>query len=203
MCACECERTLGTLTTERQERAQKQCWWCAVCWRTKRPGQLCVAVYTGIPEEQNRWRTLLTHCIDFGFYPLLGAVAPSPHSNTHTQTSRSTMDQRLNLGTEVRELKLGSTFSTSNPRTSFHTLKCKYSFSGRRAKLLVAIVAVAASVVRIQPSIHACSHITYRSPLFFADDFKPASVDISKAATLDVSSNNQVTVTMPHLGEYQ
>lgn len=35
------------------------------------------------------------------------------------------MDQRLNLGTEVRELKLGSTFS-SNPRTSFHTLKCKW-----------------------------------------------------------------------------
>lgn len=34
------------------------------------------------------------------------------------------------------------------------------------------------------------------------DDFKPASVDLSKTATLDVSSNNQVTVTMPHLGEY-
>lgn len=64
------------------------------------------------------------------------------------------MDQRLNLGSEVRELKLGSTFNTPKPRTSFHTLKY---------------------------------------------DFKPASVDISKAATLDVSSNNQVTVTMPHL----
>lgn len=64
------------------------------------------------------------------------------------------MDQRLNLGNKVHELKLGSTFSTSKPRTSFHTLKY---------------------------------------------DFKPASVDLSKVATLDVSSNNQVTVTMPHL----
>lgn len=64
------------------------------------------------------------------------------------------MDQRLNLGNEVRELKLGSTFNTPKPRTSFHTLKY---------------------------------------------DFKPASVDLSKTATLDVSSNNQVTVTMPHL----
>lgn len=64
------------------------------------------------------------------------------------------MDQRLNLAGEVHELKLGSTFNTPKPRTSFHTLKY---------------------------------------------DFKPASVDISKAATLDVSSNNQVTVTMPHL----
>lgn len=64
------------------------------------------------------------------------------------------MDQRLNLGNKVHELKLGSTFTTSKPRTSFHTLKY---------------------------------------------DFKPASVDLSKVATLDVSSNNQVTVTMPHL----
>lgn len=64
------------------------------------------------------------------------------------------MDQRLNLGNEVRELKLGSTFNTPKPRTSFHTLKY---------------------------------------------DFKPASVDVNKTATLDVSSNNQVTVTMPHL----
>lgn len=30
-------------------------------------------------------------------------------------------------------------------------------------------------------------------------DFKPASVDLSKPATLDVSSNKQVTVTVPHL----
>lgn len=68
--------------------------------------------------------------------------------------SKFTMDQRLNLGNDVRELKLGSTFNTPKPRTSFHTLKY---------------------------------------------DFKPASIDLSKTATLDVSSNNQVTVTMPHL----
>lgn len=64
------------------------------------------------------------------------------------------MDRRLNLGNDVRELKLGSTFNSPKPRTSFHTLKY---------------------------------------------DFKPASIDLSKTATLDVSSNNQVTVTMPHL----
>lgn len=64
------------------------------------------------------------------------------------------MEDRLNLGCEVRELKLGSTFYSQNPRSSFHTLKY---------------------------------------------DFKPASVDLSKIASLDVSSNNQVTVTVPHL----
>lgn len=36
---------------------------------------------------------------------------------------------------------------------------------------------------------------------FFPDDFRPASVDSTKIATLDVSSNNQVTVTVPHLGK--
>lgn len=43
--------------------------------------------------------------------------------------------------------------------------------------------------------------IFFISLLFDIDDFKPASVDLSKVATLDVSSNNQVTVTVPHLGE--
>lgn len=33
----------------------------------------------------------------------------------------------------------------------------------------------------------------------FSDDFKPASVDPNKPATLDVSTNNQVTVNVPHL----
>ncbi|KAG4070438.1 hypothetical protein HA402_005670 [Bradysia odoriphaga] len=66
------------------------------------------------------------------------------------------MDDRLNLGSEVRELKLGSSFNGNNSRTStsFHTLKY---------------------------------------------DFKPTSLDLSKVATLDVSSNNQVTVSVPHL----
>lgn len=30
-------------------------------------------------------------------------------------------------------------------------------------------------------------------------DFKPASVDVSKSATVDVAANNQVTITVPHL----
>ena len=38
--------------------------------------------------------------------------------------------------------------------------------------------------------------------LCFSDDFKPASVDVNKMATVDVGTNNQVTVTVPHLGRY-
>lgn len=34
----------------------------------------------------------------------------------------------------------------------------------------------------------------------FTDDFKPASVDVHKEATLQTGSNNSVTVTLPHLG---
>lgn len=33
------------------------------------------------------------------------------------------------------------------------------------------------------------------------DDFKPASVDAHKEATLETGTNKQVTVTVPHLGE--
>lgn len=40
------------------------------------------------------------------------------------------------------------------------------------------------------------------SNLYLPDDFKPASVDLSKMATLDVTTNNQVTVTVPNVGEY-
>lgn len=63
------------------------------------------------------------------------------------------MDNRLKLDSEVRELKLGSTFTNPNPQTVFHTLKY---------------------------------------------DFKPASVDTTKPATLEVGTNKQVTVTVPH-----
>ncbi|XP_015597577.1 ell-associated factor Eaf [Cephus cinctus] len=63
------------------------------------------------------------------------------------------MAERLGLGTEVRELKLGPTF-TNNKSTAFHTLKY---------------------------------------------DFKPASVDVSKMARVDVGANNTMTVTVPHL----
>lgn len=63
------------------------------------------------------------------------------------------MADKLGLGPEIRELKLGSSFSNSKG-TAFHTLRY---------------------------------------------DFKPASVDENKVATLDVGANHQVTVTVPHL----
>ncbi|XP_012527433.1 ell-associated factor Eaf isoform X2 [Monomorium pharaonis] len=62
------------------------------------------------------------------------------------------MVERLGLGPEVRELKLGPSFTSNS--TKFHTLKY---------------------------------------------DFKPASVDDSKEARVDVGSDNTVTVTVPHL----
>uniref|UniRef100_A0A1B6FRT3 Ell-associated factor Eaf n=1 Tax=Cuerna arida TaxID=1464854 RepID=A0A1B6FRT3_9HEMI len=65
----------------------------------------------------------------------------------------NSMADKLGLGPEVRELKLGPTFSNSEG-TAFHTLRY---------------------------------------------DFKPASVDESKVATVDVGANQQVTVTVPHL----
>ncbi|KAK9874224.1 hypothetical protein WA026_002577 [Henosepilachna vigintioctopunctata] len=59
----------------------------------------------------------------------------------------------LTIGNEVRELKIGQSFT--NPKsTAFHTIKY---------------------------------------------DFKPASVDKNKIATVDVGNNHQVTVTVPHL----
>lgn len=40
-------------------------------------------------------------------------------------------------------------------------------------------------------------------PIFqFQDDFKPASVDVNKEATLETGSNNTVTVTLPHTGKH-
>ncbi|GJQ81938.1 hypothetical protein Trydic_g20405 [Trypoxylus dichotomus] len=63
------------------------------------------------------------------------------------------MADKLGLGTEVRELKIGQSFT--NPKsTAFHTIKY---------------------------------------------DFKPASVDVNKMASVNVGNNNQVTVTVPHL----
>ncbi|KAH8369971.1 hypothetical protein KR093_001668 [Drosophila rubida] len=67
---------------------------------------------------------------------------------------KPTLTERLNIGDEVRELKLGATFNPKNTSTAFHTIKY---------------------------------------------DFKPASVDTSRMATVDVGSNNQVTVTVPNL----
>ncbi|XP_029158409.1 ell-associated factor Eaf [Nylanderia fulva] len=62
------------------------------------------------------------------------------------------MVERLGLGPEVRELKLGPSFMSSSSK--FHTLKY---------------------------------------------DFKPASVENSKVAKVDVGSDNTITVTVPHL----
>ncbi|KAL7736508.1 hypothetical protein ACLKA6_019705 [Drosophila palustris] len=75
--------------------------------------------------------------------------------NTMMMTKQKpTLSERLNIGDEVRELKLGATFNPKNTSTAFHTIKY---------------------------------------------DFKPASVDTSRMATVDVGSNNQVTVTVPNL----
>lgn len=55
---------------------------------------------------------------------------------------------------EVKELKLGASFTEDDPSTQYHTVKY---------------------------------------------DFKPASVDERKMATVDVATNNEVTITVPHL----
>lgn len=62
------------------------------------------------------------------------------------------MVERLGLGPEVRELKLGPSFTSNSSK--FHTMKY---------------------------------------------DFKPASVENSKVAKVDVGSANTITVTVPHL----
>ncbi|XP_014604683.1 PREDICTED: ell-associated factor Eaf [Polistes canadensis] len=74
-------------------------------------------------------------------------------ADRNSQSDRFSMAERLGLGPEVRELKLGPSF-TNNKSTAFHTLKY---------------------------------------------DFKPASVDVSKMARVDVGTNNTMMVTVPHL----
>nr|XP_044248955.1 ell-associated factor Eaf [Drosophila takahashii] len=66
---------------------------------------------------------------------------------------KNSLADRLNIGEEVRELKLGATFNPKYTSTGFHTIKY---------------------------------------------DFKPASVDTSRMASVDVGSNNQVTVIVPN-----
>ncbi|XP_016941027.3 ell-associated factor Eaf [Drosophila suzukii] len=66
---------------------------------------------------------------------------------------KNSLAERLNIGEEVRELKLGASFNPKNTSTAFHTIKY---------------------------------------------DFKPASVDTSRMASVDVGSNNQVTVIVPN-----
>ncbi|CAH0548782.1 unnamed protein product [Brassicogethes aeneus] len=63
------------------------------------------------------------------------------------------MADKLGIGNEVRELRIGQSFT--NPKsTAFHSIRY---------------------------------------------DFKPASVDTSKKANVDVGNNRQVTITVPHL----
>lgn len=84
------------------------------------------------------------------------------------------MAEKFGLRNEIRELKIGQSFT--NPKSAaFHTVKCKFLFA---------------------PLSKGFGSWTY-----FIDDFKPASVDTNKKATVDVAGNNQVTVTVPHLGK--
>lgn len=59
---------------------------------------------------------------------------------------------------------------------------------------------LATSIIFSPPSPWKTSHL---SLFHAADDFKPASVDVHKEATLETGSNNTITVTLPHLGEYK
>jgi hypothetical protein len=97
----------------------------------------------------------------------------------------------MDRGQEIRELKLGASFTNPNARTNFHTLKCELSnFHMEGSKILPHFI------------------IHFSSPSFISafhdvtDDFKPASVDAHKEATLETGTNNQVTVTVPHLGKF-
>lgn len=96
----------------------------------------------------------------------------------------------MDRGQEIRELKLGASFTNPNARAVFHTLKCESIF------------------LKFQHFVSAICHILSFANLldFFLrqnlpDDFKPASVDVHKEATLQTGSNNSVTVTLPHLGK--
>lgn len=91
------------------------------------------------------------------------------------------MADKLGLGSEVRELKLGPSF-TNKKSTAFHTLKCEYN--GQKTEK------------RGKKKWNYVTHIYFLH--FPIDDFKPASVDVSKMAQVDVGSNNTMTVTVPH-----
>lgn len=39
---------------------------------------------------------------------------------------KASLAERINIGDEVRELKLGCTFNNKNTTNAFHTIKCKY-----------------------------------------------------------------------------
>lgn len=107
-------------------------------------------------------------------------ISPVFHANMNNN-----LENRLNMGIDMHPLKLGSSFSNAPSRETFHTIKCKF---------------VDKNIMRHKG--HFMIHRLYFfTCLFFLDDFKPASVDTSKTGKLDVSSNSQVTVTVPHLGK--
>lgn len=103
-------------------------------------------------------------------------ISPVFHPNMNNN-----LENRLNMGIDMHPLKLGSSFSNAPSRETFHTIKCKF---------------VDKNIMR-QRSFYD----SYFFTCLFLDDFKPASVDTSKTGKLDVSSNSQVTVTVPHLGK--
>lgn len=96
----------------------------------------------------------------------------------------------MDRGQEIRELKLGASFTNPNARTAFHTLKCKSLFTENNPNILISLLPHFNFFFRRLCSIQ-----------LITDDFKPASVDVHKEATLQTGSNNSVTVTLPHLGK--
>ncbi|RWS13080.1 ELL-associated factor 1-like protein [Dinothrombium tinctorium] len=76
----------------------------------------------------------------------------------------STIAERLSLGNEMRQLKLGKSF-------------------------------------RQKPAANSSNNLDYNGEAFHTIryDFKPASVDSTKMATLEFGDNNKATVTMPNV----
>lgn len=63
------------------------------------------------------------------YQPHLSSSSSSQSNNNPTTMimtkQKNTLAERLNIGEEVRELKLGATFNPKNTSTAFHTIKCK------------------------------------------------------------------------------
>ena len=83
------------------------------------------------------------------------------------------MADKLGLGPEIKELRLGNSFT--NKGSAFHTFRCRFYI------------------------LYSVSDVYWtHTHLLLPDDFKPASVDTSKMATVDILQNNEVNVTVPH-----
>lgn len=79
------------------------------------------------------------------------STMPDLHTFSQGIGNELNMAERLGLGPEVRELKLGSTF-TSNISTAFHTLKCKYDHMHKRV-CRFNIVAFISSAIEMEEMI--------------------------------------------------